>query len=128
MDTPPHIVFGLRVTHKLHVSVFICGGRSTLLQQKMLSTACWACWGTLLLIDCFSVCLCYPTGAPEEACGELLPGHTPNVPQISAGPFTLNLAALRASSSLVYSPEQEYEGKLIRNVYITSEPIKGYKS
>ena len=66
----------------------------------------------LLPIACFSaVCYGYPEGAPAEACSDLLPDHTPSTPQISLSPYTLNLAALQASSSLVYAPEQEYESK-----------------
>ena len=48
---------------------------------------------------------CRPSGAPPEACSQLIPQHPPNVPMAGTGPFSLDVSI----PSVGYDPGNGYE-------------------
>ena len=59
----------------------------------------------IILFALVAKTFCRPTGAPIEACSQLIPQHPPSVPLAGRGPYTLEVEI----PSVGYAPGNGYE-------------------
>ena len=75
-------------------------------------------FAVIVLFALVSRTFCRPTGAPSEACSQLIPQHPPSVPLGGSGPFALSTSSI---PSVGYDPNNGYERMCDKSVKIITQ-------